>query len=554
MGLNFVYAKSLNRLRSTNSKAFILIFLITFSIFVFTSDAHRYTFDEALAQDQAIRIATLEPHPDYVQGESRIFFEYTWLYPPAANKRAICENAILCSQASVIHSGSEAPFLAINENFHIITNETIDFTPIEFNNPAYALWRNSLEPNFTFMELLYGPFFCALSTAVLFLVSRTYLYSIKTSLILSFLFAFTTIVWAYSQTSLNSVLATFLILLAFLFFRRFQIHFSSKSILISSIILGLAFLTRLDAILIIIPLFFYFLYVNVFPGRYFDFLRNGKKITNFLCFTIPLFSAYGISKLIEIIRLGSAESVATSMINAARLNTSEQSVIPLFDLSNSYAVNAFGMLFSPGVGILIFAPILLTAFLSFPDFFKRHKSQCLLFLIIIGFYIWWISQSSAWHGLTAWGERYLVMLIPFFLLPLGASIEKRTHISFKISLVVLGGLGVLFNFAWLLQDVPYFIWGVMGAWQGGLYDIGESANLWIDPLVLWTFEYSQLTHSFIWLFYRFQHDIFLLHAWGAGLYSIIISVVIAPQIFLLFRFIKNYSKTSKLVNEKRTIR
>jgi len=69
-----VYAKSLSKLRGTNFKAFILIFLITFSIFVFTSDGHRFTFDEALAQDQSIRIATLEPHPNYVQGESRIFF------------------------------------------------------------------------------------------------------------------------------------------------------------------------------------------------------------------------------------------------------------------------------------------------------------------------------------------------------------------------------------------------------------------------------------------------------------------------------------------------
>ena len=71
-----MYVKSLNRLKRINSKVFILIFLITFSIFVFTSDGHRYTFDEGLAQDQAIRIATMEPHPDYIQGESRLFFEY----------------------------------------------------------------------------------------------------------------------------------------------------------------------------------------------------------------------------------------------------------------------------------------------------------------------------------------------------------------------------------------------------------------------------------------------------------------------------------------------
>ena len=96
-----------------------MIFLITFSIFVFTSDGHRYTFDEALSQEQSIRIATLEPHPNYVQGESRPFFEFPWLYPPSSNYRAICENAIICSHASVVHSITQAPFLFINDHFVI---------------------------------------------------------------------------------------------------------------------------------------------------------------------------------------------------------------------------------------------------------------------------------------------------------------------------------------------------------------------------------------------------------------------------------------------------
>ena len=522
--------------------------MITFSVFVFTNDGHRYTFDEAVAQDLSVRIATLEPHPKYVQGESRMFFEYTDLYPPTINKRPICENAILCSQGSILHALAEAPFLIINENFHIITKETKELSPYEFNNPAYVMWRNSLDPNFTFMELLYGPFFSALSAAVLFLVSRTYLYSVKTSIILSLLFAFSTTVWAYSQTSLNSVFDTFLILLAFLFFRFFQTKFSSKFILLCSITLGLAFLTRLDTFLIITPLFFYFLYKNVFPSSYNDFLRNGKKIINFLCFTIPLFSSYGIMKLIEFIQIGFlVNSMASDISSAARLG--EQKLVPLFDEAGSYALNMFGMIFSPGVGLLIFAPILLTVFLSFPDFFKRYKSQCLLFILTIGLFMFYYAQSSTWHGLTAWGDRYLLILVAFFILPLGASIEKRTHISFKISLVFLGILGAIINLAWLLQDVSYFVWGPIDARLGGLYDIGGAANLWVDPLVLWTFEYSQLTHSFIWLYYRFQHDIFLLRVFGLSLYSIIISVVIVPQIFLLLRFVKNHSKTSKLINE-----
>ena len=237
---------TVNRL-SVNMKTFFMIFMITFSVFVFTNDAHRYTFDEALAQEQSFRIATLEPHPKYVQGESRPFFEYPTLYPPHTNFRPLCDNAIICSHASVIHSFTQAPFIAINELFHIITFETKKIEFSSYSDQGYTLWRNSLNPSFTFMELFYGPFFSALSVSVLFLVARTF-FSIKTSIILSFLFAFSTIIWAYSQTSLNSIPATFFILLGYYFFRRFQTKFSYKSILICALSFGAAFLIRNDAI------------------------------------------------------------------------------------------------------------------------------------------------------------------------------------------------------------------------------------------------------------------------------------------------------------------
>ena len=55
-------------------KIFFLISSIVFIIFLFTSDGHRYTQDEYMAQEMALRMVTLEPHPDYVEGESKMFF------------------------------------------------------------------------------------------------------------------------------------------------------------------------------------------------------------------------------------------------------------------------------------------------------------------------------------------------------------------------------------------------------------------------------------------------------------------------------------------------
>ena len=60
----------------TDRRLFFIIFALTFTIFIFTTDGHRNTFDEDTASQQALRIATWSPHPEYVQGESTLWFEY----------------------------------------------------------------------------------------------------------------------------------------------------------------------------------------------------------------------------------------------------------------------------------------------------------------------------------------------------------------------------------------------------------------------------------------------------------------------------------------------
>ena len=112
----------------------------------------------------------------------------------------------------------------------------------------------------------------------------------------------------------------------------------------------------------------------------------------------------------------------------------------------------------------------------------------------------------------------MLVIVAFFILPLGAIIEKRTNISYKIGIAILGVLGVFFNLVYLVQDVSWFVWGVMATRTGGLYDVGGAYNLWISPLVLWTFEFSQLTHSIIRVFTNLQHISFA-YIWGRNLFS-----------------------------------
>lgn len=508
---------------NVDNKVFLLVFFITLTVFVFTNDGHRYTFDEDVAQKQSMNIAIQKPQPGYIEGQSRMLFEYPQYFPH--NDRPICKNGILCSQTPIGYGLTEVPFILLNKNLHIINND-IQWTSSDFNDPHYVWWRNTLqqEPDFVFLELFYGPVFSALSVGTFFLLCRAFNFTQKISTALSMLFGFTTTIWAYSETSLNVVPTTFFVLLGILFYRRFQNNQSITNLILCGVSLGYGFLTRHDVALLIVPLFVFFLY---------DLKKKNDKIKKFFAFVIPTVASYGIYHIINIVRIG------TSTVSSSSFGGEGSTPLHL---------GIFGLLLSPGVGLLIFAPILLTSFFSFPDFYKSHKPESLLFLSFAISFLIFYGSSGYWHGLNAWGARYLLIIVPFLLLPLGASLEKRKNVSLKTCIVILGGLGVFFNLIYLIQDVTWFVWGPMITEnETGLYALGKYTKglLWTHPLVLWTFEYSQLTYSILWAFTKLQPDIFLLKVWGIHTFTAIFATMLSIQTYFLYRLLRNKSDVIK---------
>ena len=520
-----------------DKKLFFLVFVIALSVFLFTTDAHRYTIDEDITEQEAIRIATQEPNPLYVQGKSSTLFEYPDIFPldaPWYHPGPICLNAVLCSKSEIGHSLTEAPFLLINHNLHIITKETVVWTVEDFNDPHYVYWRNNIDPDFTFLELFYAPVFSALSVGVFFLICRTFNFDQKNSLILAFLYGFTTMVWAYSKTSLNVVPTIFFVLLGFLYFRKFQKNQSPINLILCGTSLGFGFLVRPDAVLFIIPLFFFLLY---------HIKNQNYKIKKFFSFVVPVISSYVIHAAIPVIRFG---------ISPASTVTSDSQGFFLLYIQDNLLQTIFGLLLSPGVGVLIFVPLLFTVFFSFPDFYKKNKSECLLFLSFTILFLFYYGTSIGGErfGLVAWGARYLLPVIPFLLLPLGASIEKRKSKILKITLVILGGFGFFFNLAYVVQDVSWFVWCRPGCTHG-LFSLGNyMTDLYIHDAVIWTFEFSQLTHSIITAFTALQYDIFLLKVLGPIAYGLTFTSIVTALIYFLFRLLQKQPTHTNSLYEK----
>ena len=523
---------------SDTKKIFFLIFGLVFIIFLFTSDGHRYTMDEDMGAQMALGMTTLEPHPDFVEGgteqESKSFFNMGRMFNPN-NAGPVCTNGITCFPVSVFYSATEVPFIALNHYFHIITNDTHVFSIEDFADAHYVFWRNSENPDFVFLELFYAPFFLAFSVGIFFLICLEYKFTRQTSIILSFVLAFSTIIWAYSNTSLNVVPTVLFVLLGYLFFKKFRRLNQNKFLLLSSASFAFAFLIREDVILFILPIWL-FLLVN--------FLKRNSKIYTLVFYSVPLLFSYYLHRLLNphdspLRYIQSEDSTPTA------LGAELAGFIPLNSASHVITAS-FGSLFAPGVGLFIFSPILITVFFSFPDFFRKHRSECLLFLSFLVLNIFYHAEMQNWHGLSAWGSRYLLMLIPFLLIPLGASLEQRSKKFMLLLILILGTFGVLFNISYVIQDVHWFVWSVVGTGVG-LFGIGippyGQFNMYLNPVVIWTFQFSQLTHSLSLMFTGLQHDVYLLHTLGTSVY-LIIFVPLLSFLFYLFRRVTKHNTVS----------
>lgn len=113
-----------------------------------------------------------------------------------------------------------------------------------------------------------------------------------------------------------------------------------------------------------------------------------------------------------------------------------------------------GLLFSPGKSIFLYAPVLILAVLGMPAFWRRHRTEALLFLVAPWLFVLVYSMKSVWHG-GGWGPRYLVMIVPFLAVtaaPVAQSLVNRGGSRLTSSLL-RGGCGLLLAFSCAVQVV-----------------------------------------------------------------------------------------------------
>ena len=98
-------------------------------------------------------------------------------------------------------------------------------------------------------------------------------------------------------------------------------------------------------------------------------------------------------------------------------------------LSGSLIDGLHGLLLTPGASVFVYSPLLLLLPLTLPEFYRRHRAECVTALAIVASFLGLCGTFLFWHGLwSSPGPRYLFVATPLLMLPLGPWLDgaRRT--------------------------------------------------------------------------------------------------------------------------------
>jgi hypothetical protein len=157
---------------------------------------------------------------------------------------------------------------------------------------------------------------------------------------------------------------------------------------------------------------------------------------------------------------------------------------PLFGL--------YGLLVSPGKGVLFYAPILILSLAAGIPFFQRYKAETSvilgLWICFLGFY----APYNYWTGGFNWGPRFLMPVLPLSILPLGTLLEDKRFRGGRLAFFVLVCIGLVLQTSAILVDHSRYLYlkfeasDVTSAYSQTIIDIHNSpiTNQWSTTIDL----------------------------------------------------------------------
>jgi len=273
--------------------------------------------------------------------------------------------------------------------------------------------RNPRPHALRMLSSIFNVIVTALGVFVFWLILLRLTRSIPASFLVSLLYAFGTLAWPYSGTFFSEPLATLLALVSFYYLTRsedeptvIQGLRSYKTVFLSGIWLGLAITAHITAALFA-PFFaaFFFWQQEAGQANIWRRLERASVFSFGIFILLFLLGVYNYARFWSFFETGRTVSASSAMLFGYGTF-----IFPLRGL--------FGLFFGAGKGLVFFSPAIILGLMTWRGFHHEHRKVFWIVLAAVAFRVLFIASRSDWHGGFCIGPRYLLMVIPFFLIPL----------------------------------------------------------------------------------------------------------------------------------------
>ncbi len=309
--------------------------------------------------------------------------------------------------------------------------------------PFYLVGKWTGSPKF--MISMMGPLATAASCSLLFLLSLRIGYSLRTAVFVSLTSGLCTQMWPESKSPFDHCLETLSSLLSIYWVYVFLQDKRRGFLSLGGASLGIAVLTRVTSVLWLFPLALMAGMVFAKKGsRLPQFSRSLQNLALFLAGFAPFILVF---LWYNQLRFGSVIESGYSVWASER---------EISNFSNPAYLGIIGELFSPGKGAFVYCPVLILGILAARAFYHCNKPIAILTFFATLIYIVLFAKYVAWHGDIAWGPRYLTLLMPLWMLSMGAKWEGASFHKTASTIAVTGfliGISFVIQFAGVMVDM-----------------------------------------------------------------------------------------------------
>jgi hypothetical protein len=276
---------------------------------------------------------------------------------------------------------------------------------------------------------LFNPIIIALTGWLIAVFASRLGYSLRLSMGLGLAYALSTMVLPYTGTYFSEPLIALLVLVAAyaVYVARSAAHVMPW-LIVAGVALGWVVFVRERSAIMIPP---FILYLYLFYRR---ILWRG-----WIAFFAPLIVCGVIIGLFNGSRYGSPLTFGFSALQHTSFTT------PLL-------LGLYGLLISPGKGLLLYNPIAWAGLIGLAIMFRTRRREAILFALIVLVELLFFAVYEFWTGGWNWGSRYLMPVLPLLVLAAGEWVHVNPTRARKIVLVALCISGFALNLPAVLVD------------------------------------------------------------------------------------------------------